>query len=94
MEPRHHMRWGESGLHGPKMPVVAPGPVVSFRIKGESPRMAPPLMRLLFQDLDWVDDVIQRKVELFELTQGWESGEKSLPDFLVIKDHEDLPSDV
>ena len=94
MEPRHLMRWGESGLHGPKMPVVAPGPVVSFRIKGESPRMASPLMRLLFQDLDRVDDVIQRKVELFELTQGWESGEKSLPDFLVIKDHEDLPSDV
>tara|TARA_Y100000817_G_scaffold153439_1_gene119894 strand:- start:2261 stop:2527 length:267 start_codon:yes stop_codon:yes gene_type:complete len=76
------------------VPVVAPGPVVSFGIKGESPRVASPLMRLLFQDLDRFDDVIQRKVELFELIQGWECREKSLTDFLGMKNHEDLPSDM
>ena len=68
------------------VPVFGPGHVVSFRIKGESPGMAPHLMRLLFKYLNRIDDVIQRKVKFLVYPQRWEGREKSLPDFLILED--------
>jgi hypothetical protein len=72
------------------VPFFGPGHVVSFRIKGESSGMAPHLVRLLFQDLNRIDDVIQRKVKFLVRTQRGECGEKSLSNLTSIEDHEDL----
>ena len=89
------MRWGVAeAVHGPEMPIVTPGPVVSYRIKGESPGMASLPVRLLFQDLNRIDDVIQRKVEFLESTQRRKCRKKPLPDLLTLEDHEDLPTEM
>ena len=76
------------------VPVVEPGPVVSFRIKGESPGMAPHPVRLIFKDLNRIDDVIQRKVKFLVRPQRGECRKKSLPNLPSLEEHEDLPADV
>ena len=58
-ESRPHMGWDSTGsAHGTEMPIVAKCLVVSFWIKGKSPRMTSPFMGSFFEDPDWVNDVI------------------------------------
>tara|TARA_Y100000768_G_C23925131_1_gene657113 strand:- start:722 stop:1141 length:420 start_codon:yes stop_codon:yes gene_type:complete len=94
-ESRSHKRWRVGTIHGIiNTTVLSPGTVISVRIKGKSPRMAPLPVGLLFQDRDRIYDFIQRKLEFLFLIEVWKTREEPQPDFLSMNDHEDLPTNV